>query len=163
MLLSRRLVWWLLTVLWAVQIFRFSTETFGSDPSRSLIATLLTRLRLQVPPDTLLLLNTTVRKSAHLAEYAILACLLYRAVHKQERLSWKLSQASLAVLLASLYALTDELHQAFVPGRSAAATDWAIDAAGAGLGMLVLHACLRRRPTRIPRSPSYGDGTSALA
>lgn len=38
--------------------------------------------------------------------------------------------------IASLYAITDEVHQRFVPGRSCQAADWAIDTAGAALGLL---------------------------
>ena len=36
--------------------------------------------------------------------------------------------------IAILYAITDEVHQRFVPGRSCQAADWAIDTAGAALG-----------------------------
>ena len=50
-----------------------------------------------------------LRKLAHFAEFAVLGALLMRAV---DRL-W------LAVVVGSLYAMTDELHQAFVDGRVA--------------------------------------------
>src|SRR3712207_7608480 len=39
---------------------------------------------------------------------------------------------ALAFAVASLYAITDEVHQTFVEGRRGHAIDWAIDTAGAG-------------------------------
>ena len=63
-------------------------------------------------------------KLAHLAEYAVLGFLLGRGS----------GRVSLAFLVAALYGATDELHQAFVPGREASALDWLADAAGAFLG-----------------------------
>lgn len=42
--------------------------------------------------------------------------------------------AALAVIAASLYGATDELHQAFVPGRTPDVADWAWDTLGAAAG-----------------------------
>jgi VanZ family protein len=42
---------------------------------------------------------------------------------------------SVAFVLATLYAVTDELHQSFVAGRHASPLDVAIDAAGVALGL----------------------------
>ena len=47
-----------------------------------------------------------------------------------------------AVLCASAYAVTDEIHQIFVAGRACKIQDWAIDTAGALLGALILFALL---------------------
>jgi VanZ family protein len=71
--------------------------------------------------------DTVLRKLAHTAEYAILGALLFRAVRS----------APAAVLLASAYAVTDEVHQTFVSGRHGSPLDWVIDSAGALLGVAV--------------------------
>jgi hypothetical protein len=71
--------------------------------------------------------DTVLRKLAHTAEYAILGALLLRAVQS----------VPAAVLLASAYAATDEVHQTFVSGRHGSPLDWAIDSAGALLGVAV--------------------------
>jgi len=55
-----------------------------------------------------------------------------------------------AFLVAVAYAVSDEFHQAFVPGRGSAVSDVVIDSAGAALGLLVawgVRAALRRRVT----------------
>ena len=76
--------------------------------------------------------DTVLRKLAHAAEYAILAALLTRAL--SPRAAW---------LGAVAFSVTDEFHQAFVPGRAARPLDVAIDATGALVGLLVLRR-LRR-------------------
>lgn len=55
--------------------------------------------------------------------------------------------ALIAVVLASAYGITDELHQAFVPGRVPDPVDWLVDTVGActGAGMVLL---LSRRARR---------------
>ena len=73
-----------------------------------------------------------LRKLAHAGEYAVLGLLLARAVAELP-----------AFALGVAYAVTDEVHQAFVNGRQAALLDVAIDAAGALAGILLL-----RRVTR---------------
>ena len=72
--------------------------------------------------------DTVLRKLAHTAEYAILGGLLLRA----------LRSAPAAVLFASAYAVTDEVHQAFVRGRHGSPLDWLIDTVGATLGAALL-------------------------
>ena len=67
-----------------------------------------------------------LRKCAHLTEYAILGALLTRATRAP----------ALAVLVASLYAVTDEVHQTFVDGRLGTPRDVAIDLLGVLIGVV---------------------------
>jgi VanZ family protein len=69
--------------------------------------------------------DLVLRKLAHAAEYAVLGVLLLRAI----------GRPGAAFALATLYAATDEIHQAFVRGRQASLLDLAIDAAGAAVGI----------------------------
>jgi VanZ family protein len=71
--------------------------------------------------------DTVLRKLAHTAEYAVLGALLLRATRN----------VALAFVLATLYAASDELHQAFVPGRHGAPLDVAIDAVGVVAGIVL--------------------------
>lgn len=68
----------------------------------------------------------------HCGEYGLLGWLAARALAANgaspPRRLW------LGLALASLYGATDELHQAFVPGRSCQAGDWVADTAGGALG-----------------------------
>lgn len=70
----------------------------------------------------------SLKKVAHVAEYAILTALLFWALRSHIALE---SQAVLiAALIAILYASSDEWHQTFVPGREGSLRDVGIDAAG---------------------------------
>lgn len=70
-----------------------------------------------------------LRKLAHVAEYAVLFSLTRRAL-AAEGFSPRAAGA-VAFVSTVLYAVTDELHQTFVPGRAGAVSDVAIDACGA--------------------------------
>jgi len=72
---------------------------------------------------------------AHFTEYAVLGVLVFRALRLDRR---AVHSAGAAVLIASVYGISDELHQALVPGRMPDPADWAIDTAGAIIGVLVL-------------------------
>jgi VanZ family protein len=80
--------------------------------------------------------DTALRKLAHTGEYAVLGALLQRAT----------GRAPLAFALGVSYAVTDEIHQTFVPGRAGAPLDVAIDAVGVLVGVLLW---LRLRPARL--------------
>ena len=85
-----------------------------------------------------------LRKAAHIGEYGVLFILLRRALQgtfaAQPRWTWA------AALLSVLYAMTDEVHQGFVPGRDASWGDVAIDAGGVVLGALGLAAAKAWKP-----------------
>jgi VanZ family protein len=69
-----------------------------------------------------------LRKFAHMAEYAFLTALLYKAlkIHlAQQRQIWLIT-----AFIAVLYACSDEWHQAFVPGREGSWRDVGIDTLG---------------------------------
>lgn len=84
--------------------------------------------------------HTILRKGAHFAEYAVLSMLIANALQRYtlpKRLYWLLPVAGSAV-----YALTDEVHQYFVPDRACRLLDVAIDTCGAIFGMCLFAAIL---------------------
>jgi VanZ family protein len=70
-------------------------------------------------------------KVLHAIEYAGLSLLITLAL-LASNVSVRRALA-IAVVAASLYAATDELHQRFVPGRHRDPWDWVADTIGAGL------------------------------
>jgi VanZ family protein len=69
---------------------------------------------------------------AHFGEYLIFGILLTLAINSPKRALW--ITALIALVVASLYGASDELHQLFVPGRDSSPLDWLTDTAGALLG-----------------------------
>lgn len=81
--------------------------------------------------------NFLLFKSLHIAEYALLMLLLFRAIYKTIRI--RVSDIILvASLLAVLYGLSDEIHQTFVPTRNGSLLDIFIDSIGiTGMGLFI--------------------------
>lgn len=76
-----------------------------------------------------------VRKAAHFTVYSVLGFLNYAALTV---FGCKKSYSPhIALGLSAVYALSDEIHQYFVPGRSCQFRDICIDSLGAALGCLV--------------------------
>jgi VanZ family protein len=75
------------------------------------------------------LLDTILRKLAHMAEFGLLWFLWWRALGYGNRL--------VPALIAIAYAITDELHQTTVEGRVGSPVDVLIDTAGVALAVLV--------------------------
>lgn len=72
-------------------------------------------------------------KHAHLGVYGVLCALILWGLTDRSlvRTTWTIAVS--AVGLATLYGVSDEWHQSFVPGREVSALDLAADATGAAL------------------------------
>ena len=128
---------------WAAVIFVASSGWFAGPQTESVIVPLLAWIFPHADLHTLRAVHAIVRKVGHFTEYAILGLLIMRAL-RDER-GWQLHHALMAIALAASYAVTDELHQHFVPGRTAALGDVVIDAMGAVTGQLGLVLSARAR------------------
>ncbi len=78
---------------------------------------------------------------AHFVVYAVLGALILVALGRPGLVRH-------AVVAASAYGITDEIHQMFVPGRTADPLDWLIDSIGALAGALLVLSMMRRRASR---------------
>jgi len=76
-------------------------------------------------------------KVSHFIEYAILGFLLIRAFSFSNTKLKVTNLRLIAVLLAILYGITDEIHQYFVPGRFADILDLLSDSIGAIVGQFL--------------------------
>ena len=78
-----------------------------------------------------------IRKSAHFIAYLILGFLVSHAMKNEASTAtaWKRRGASL--LFCVVYAISDEFHQLFVPGRGPMLKDVLIDGSGAAIGILL--------------------------
>lgn len=79
-------------------------------------------------------LDFIARKLAHMAEYALLTALLHWPL-SYEKLK---SPLPVSAIIAFFYAVSDEVHQAFVPGRSARIYDVGVDTLGIIIAVIVI-------------------------
>jgi VanZ family protein len=114
---------WIPALVWAAIIFVLSSLPGSAYPKTNLI---------------------NADKLVHVALYGLLGGLCARGfVRGTGRGAW--AALGLAALLSALYGVTDELHQAFVPGRNSDWRDVVADAAGSVLGAAVVVLLARRR------------------
>jgi VanZ family protein len=133
--------YWLPPLLWMTVIFTASADTHSAQHSSRFFLPLLHWLFPRMSAEHIDTCHYIFRKCCHLTEYAVLGILLWRAVRrpwKSQPQPWRWSQAGLALGLVLLYSISDEIHQAFVPTRTAHATDVLIDTSGAAIGLLLL-------------------------
>lgn len=143
----------LLVIIWMVMIFVMSGFPAEVSNGQSGVVVELVKSVFNITPEQPELLDnltTIVRKCAHFFEYFVLGMLLLNVIRQFwpaiRKRSW-LKYWYLAVIGASIYAVTDEVHQAFLPGRSCELRDIIIDtvAAGVGVGVVMLIRRLRRK------------------
>lgn len=81
-------------------------------------------------------ISFAVRKTGHFGEYAILAILMSLFLLTFEKFCQNKKMLLVAIVFSFLYAITDEVHQSFVAGRSPKVMDVCIDSAGAVCGTI---------------------------
>ena len=142
------LKYWLPIVLWFALIFVASGDTKSSQRSSRIIGPLMRWLFPQMAEETVDLVVLFVRKCAHLTVYAVLAWLYWRALRrpvKNDSRPWSWIEARNALIGVMVYAITDEVHQTFVPSRQGSVRDVLIDTVGGAIGLLALWAYGRWR------------------
>lgn len=128
---------WILVITWMVIIFWFSNQpAVISDEKSKFVIHAFKVLGLNL--DSVLgdLANFIVRKVAHFTEYLILYMLLFNAL--LEDFNFKKS-LMLSLFIVFVYACSDEIHQVFIPGRTARIRDVIIDTCGGSFAMLAIY------------------------
>ena len=116
-----RILQWIPSILVMAIIFAFS-----SIPSKEL--------------PSFGLWDLVVKKGAHMLGYGLLALLYWNGLRFDRRRTW------LALILALIYAITDEYHQSFVAGRHASWMDAVvIDGSGAAIMLGLVKYYLNRK------------------
>jgi VanZ family protein len=141
--------YWLPVILWMTLVFGASTGLGRPENTSRIVRPFLLWLNPHISEQTINRIHYAVRKTAHVVEYCVLGLLMWRLVHFDSAWAACRSREFLtALLLAALYAASDEFHQSFVPGRDASVRDVLLDTCGAGLGLAALWAARRLRPKR---------------
>ena len=117
------------------------------------MAVIFTLSSISQPPD---LPSAVSDKGGHALLYCGLASLLVRALVGSWRQPFEARTGFAAVAYSTIYGATDEIHQMFVPMRTADFADLAADALGAAVAVLVLYAAHTIR-ARFGRSFPIGN------
>ncbi len=121
-------VFWLLTAAVMVFIFMFSSDTGAESEelSQSLLGIIVEFIGKFISHNTL-------RKLAHFTEFAALGFCLSGAIH----FTFGKRKLYLPLIPAVIYAVSDEIHQYFVPDRACRIFDVLVDSAGSATGIAI--------------------------
>jgi VanZ family protein len=89
-----------------------------------------------LPSATKPLLDVLIKKGGHFGAYALLAFWWWRALSRGRGVEGTTLGLAFAVSVA--YAISDEFHQGFVPGRNPSLVDVLIDTAGAAAALWMI-------------------------
>lgn len=142
---SKIYIAWFLVILWMIVIFYMSSQPAAASNGMSrgvtkLIIQFVSNIyALDIEVDATQFwvdrFNHIVRKLGHVTEYLVLGILVANAYKKSSVKGCKLMMYSLILCFA--YAVSDEFHQYFVPGRGPGWSDVMLDSFGAALGIII--------------------------
>jgi VanZ family protein len=143
------LKFWLPVLFWMALIFTASADAHSYEHSSRFVGPFLHWLFPKMAQANIEKIHHVLRKCGHLTEYAILAVLLWRALHltSNNLPTWSWPKVGGTLLLVFIFAATDEYHQSFVPTRTALVSDVFIDTSGGVIGLLTFWFwhCFRNR------------------
>ena len=129
---------WIAVLFWMLFIFNLSSQAADQSDKLSIgVTEIIVEAVEKVTPGYDLNIrefNHILRKNAHFFAYLVLGVLVVSAL-RQSGIKG-LRAFALALSICVLYAVSDEVHQLFVPGRGGQAVDVLIDSAGAIFGIV---------------------------
>lgn len=143
--MNKKKIAWLAVGIWMAFIFYLSHQPSGasSELSSGLLDFIIYPVEkiLSPLPVDYAILHFLFRKAAHFFAYFLLGVLVFNALHISEV---EFSQAFLiAFIICVFYAISDEVHQLYIPGRSGEIRDVVIDSIGSAVGILSYTGCLK--------------------
>ncbi len=159
------LLLWAAVLFWMGVIFTFSSETAEEslDTSDGVLSVIIHLLdddfdtySEEKQMSLLEQYSFFIRKAAHFSVYAFLGFLTSNAFAFQNKVYGAPSKGKRivsAILIGSIYSVSDEVHQYFVPGRSCSVRDMLIDSAGVVTGVFV-SLLLVRLLFKLKKNPS---------
>ena len=132
---KRIIINWILLILWIIIIFFMSHQPAEvSNQQSDLIIQIFNKIGLDLNSYLGSLATFIIRKTAHFTEYFI----LYILANNVLRYYFSDKKKRIYILIFVLiYAISDEVHQYFVPGKAMALRDVLIDFSGGFTACLV--------------------------
>ena len=132
-------------LLWLVFISFASTSEFSALNTSQVFRPLILWIFPGLSDARVATLHFLLRKLGHFSEYFVLGILAARAFAGSFNELLRRRWFEIALLLIVCYALLDEFHQSFVPGRTASVYDSAIDTFGGLMALLAFKYWKGRR------------------
>ena len=130
----------ILIIIWMIIIFNFSGQigTESGNTSRKFtvqIIKILTGKSLSIHEPFVDNLQSIIRKLAHFSIYTVGGFLIMNYQYGTNKKEYR--KILYSIIFGGSYAITDEIHQIWVPGRSGNIFDVGIDTLGVVTGVLI--------------------------
>ena len=134
-----RIILIILIILWMNLVFGFS----GQDGEQSSgISYKISMILTGNNEEISIIIEPYVRKVAHFAEYAVGAILIYLLLYTFPKISSKIRTIS-SIIITIIYAISDEIHQLYIPGREGKIVDVYIDTLGIITGVIFINILIK--------------------
>ena len=139
--LTVMIISWALVIICMAIIFWLSSKTADESAAQSsvIVKWIINHFGKNSVTDFI------VRKLAHFSEYVGLCFLASNAIYQSSKRFIPLYSCA----LTSFYAISDEFHQLFIPGRAGQIRDVCIDSTGALIMILIIYFILKRKEKKI--------------
>lgn len=155
--MAKKITFWTATILWMWVIFAFSAQPAvqSDEVSMGVVEKIIEFIRnLKIIPvfswlstdsvaDFVGNMNHYVRKTAHFTAFAILGIMTYNLIASYDVNRKKV--VLYAALICLVYAISDETHQLFVPGRAGQIRDVFIDFSGSMTSLGIIYFLFGRK------------------
>lgn len=134
-LIQKKLIAWLFVAIWMGVIFYLSHQSGATSSKLSsgfmniIVQTFTLLFPFEINVENF---HFLIRKGAHFCAYFILGILVMNALYGSRN---KKVETIIASSICIIYAITDEFHQLFIPGRSGEVMDVVIDSCGSTIGI----------------------------
>ena len=143
---KKKIISWVLVIIWMIVIFLFSSQTAddssvlsGGISDRIIEVTEVVFPNVDTNED---IFHNAIRNTGHFFLYLVLGILLMNALNINNTKGYT-PIIIRTKIISFLYAVSDEIHQIYVPGRSWEILDIIIDVLGAGAGILIYLVLIR--------------------
>lgn len=128
---KKKIVSIILVIVWMIFIFVMSScnDSKSSSQSNYIVNIIVNIFNISNIP----LISLIVRKMAHFSECLILGILMVNMLRYYDK------KIYLSIIICIIYAISDEVHQLFVSGRSCQIIDIFIDTIGSNVGVIIFN------------------------
>ena len=164
---NKRIIFLILALICMITIFLFSNENGEESQKTSdkALSDIVIDTTMNIFPSAdrnkvFLIVNFIVRKGAHFTLYTIIGLIIFGFVNTYE-LELK-DKIKLTIMLGIIYAISDEIHQIFVPARTGQIKDVFIDTLGISFGTWIGCLIYKKRGEKIGRARHKTNSSSNM-
>lgn len=143
---KKQIIYILLVMIWMIVVFFFSNQSSDVSSKQSggiteTVVKVIKKDNKEISQNEIDTIETIVRKCAHFTLYTIGGILVMNCIYTT-KIQYK-RKFIYAILFLFLYAITDEVHQLFVSGRSGEITDVLLDTIGSCFGIVIFSRLIK--------------------